>query len=249
MVSTGTAEVVEVALASPVVNEVMAKGNASVYAHVVPGLYLAMMLNHSGGLVLRWFRDTFCGEEVHAAAAGGVDAYDLIFQDASLEPSPLLFMPHLAGSGTPLFDTASKGAVLGMTFAAGKTDFAKAILEGLTYELRENLEVLRRGRVDIQELRAIGGGSRSKLWLQLKADITGTKVVAPKISEAASWGAALLAGSGAGCFTSLREASETALQLTQTYFPDPERQRRYDERYELYRQIYPAVTTIQHRMG
>jgi xylulokinase len=247
MVSTGTAEVVEVALAAPVVNPAMAEGNASVYAHVVPGLYLAMTLNHSGGLVLRWFRDTFCQEEKRAAGAG-TDAYDLIFQGASPEPSPLLFMPHLSGSGTPLLDTASKGAVLGMTFAVTKKDFAKAILEGLTFELRENLEVLRRGQVDIQELRAIGGGSRSKLWLQLKADITGIQVVAPKVSEAASWGAALLAGSGAGCFSSLEEASEAALQLAQIYHPDPDRQRRYDERYQLYRQVYPAIVGIQHRM-
>jgi xylulokinase len=247
MVSTGTAEVVEVALAAPVVNPAMAEGNASVYAHVVPGLYLAMTLNHSGGLVLRWFRDTFCEEEKRAAGSG-TDAYDLIFQGASPEPSPLLFMPHLSGSGTPLLDTASKGAVLGMTFAVTKKDFAKAILEGLTFELRENLEVLRRGQVDIQELRAIGGGSRSKLWLQLKADITGIQVVAPKVSEAASWGAALLAGSGAGCFSSLEEASEAALQLAQIYHPDPDRQRRYDERYQLYRQVYPAIVGIQHRM-
>jgi xylulokinase len=249
MVSTGTAEVVEVALEAPVVNATLEDGNASVYAHVVPGLYLAMMLNHSGGLVLRWFRDAFCQEEKRLAAAAGMDAYDLIFQDASPEPGPLFFMPHLSGSGTPLFDTASKGAILGVTFATTKKDFAKAILEGLTFELRENLEVLRQGKVDIQELRAIGGGSRSKLWLQLKADVTGIRVLAPQVSEAASWGAALLAGTGAGCFSNLIDASSAALQMTNIYTPDPERQLRYDERYQLYRQVYPAVTRIHHHTG
>jgi len=248
VVSTGTAEVIEVALAAPVVNATLAEGNASVYAHVVPGLYLAMMLNHSGGLVLRWFRDEFCREEKQAAAQANADPYDLIFQDATPAPSSLLFMPHLSGSGTPRFDTASKGAVLGITFATTRADFAKAILEGLTFELRENLEVVQRSGVDIQELRAIGGGSRSKLWLQLKADITGIQVVAPKISEAASWGAALLAGFGAGCFPSLKKASEDALQLTQNFTPDPDRHRRYTDRYQLYQQVYPAVTPIQHRM-
>jgi xylulokinase len=252
MVSTGTAEVLEVALSSPVVNEALAKAKDSVYAHVVPGIYLVMTLNHSGGLVLRWFRDTFCAEEKRMAAESGaeaqIEAYDLIFQNADLEPSPVLLMPHFAGKGTPGYDTASKGAILGMTFATTKTDIAKAILEGLTYEIRENLELLKSSGIDIHELRAIGGGSRSKLWLQLKADITGIKVVAPKISEAASWGAAILAGTGAGCLTSMQEASDRALELTKEYTPDPERQHRYDERYALYRQVYRAVTPIQHQM-
>lgn len=248
MVSTGTAEVIEVALGIPAVNDTLAQGNISIYAHVVPGLYLAMTLNHSGGLILRWFRDNFCQEEKRLAADSGQDAYDLILQGSSLEPSPLLLLPHFAGSGTPHFDTASKGAILGLTFASTKADLAKAILEGLTFELRYNLEVLQRGQVEIQELRAIGGGSRSKLWLQMKADITGIKVVSPRVPEAASWGAALLAGMGAGCYPSIQGASEATLQLVQTFTPDPLRKRRYDERYALYKDVYSSVSPVHHRM-
>jgi xylulokinase len=264
MVSTGTAEVVEVALGSPALNETLYKGNISVYAHVVPGLYLAMTLNHSGGLLLRWFRDTLCQEEMRQAQASGRDPYDLILEGTSPELSSLLLLPHFAGSGTPWFDTASKGAILGLTFGASKTDLAKAILEGLTFELRVNLDLLKEGQVAINELRAIGGGARSDLWLQLKADITGIPVVVPRITEAACWGAALLAGAGAGCFpsTALRQgsgqgsghrssaaqAAEEMLQLERRFEPDLERMARYETRYALYREVYPAVTTIHHRL-
>ncbi len=175
-VSTGTAEVMEVSLAEPTLNDTLYRGNISVYAHVVPGLYVAMTLNHSGGLMLRWFRDTLCQMEIAQAQAEGRDAYDLILQDAAPEPSPLLVLPHFAGSGTPTFDTASKGAILGLTFATSKTDLAKAILEGLTFELRVNFDLLRAGGVQIEELRAIGGGARSDLWVQLKADVLGVPV-------------------------------------------------------------------------
>jgi xylulokinase len=248
MVSTGTAEVVEVALGSPVLNEPLYQGNISVYAHTVGGLYLSMTLNHSGGLLLRWFRDTLGQEEMREAHSAGHDAYDLLLQDASLEPTSLLLLPHFAGSGTPTFDTASKGAILGLTFATGKTDLAKAVLEGLTYELRVNLDVLRDGGVAIDQLRAIGGGARSDLWLQLKADVTGIPVVTPRITEAAGWGAALLAGMGAGHFPSAAQAAEERLHLARRFDPDPERGARYNEQYTLYREVYPVLKSLQHRL-
>ncbi|NDJ78971.1 MAG: hypothetical protein GYB65_22195 [Chloroflexi bacterium] len=248
MVSTGTAEVVEVALAQPALNPTLYAGNISVYAHVVPELYLAMTLNHSGGLLLRWFRDTMCTEELQQARADGQDAYDLILAGATPDPSGLLVLPHFAGSGTPTFDTASKGAILGLTFGTTRRDLAKALLEGLTYELRLNLDLLREGGVEIDQLRAIGGGARSDLWVQLKADITGIPVAVPRITEAACWGAALLAGAGAGCFTDVRAAAEAAVQFGQHISPDPTRHARYTDQYALYRQLYPAVKDIHHQL-
>ena len=248
MVSTGTAEVVEVALNAPVLNPTLYEGNISVYAHVVPGLYLAMTLNHSGGLLLRWFRDTVCELELQQARDTGVDAYDLMLQAAPADPTSLLVLPHFAGSGTPTFDTRSKGAILGLTFSTTKTELAKAILEGLTYELRLNLDLLKQGGVEIDELRAIGGGARSDLWVQLKADITGTPVVVPRVTEAACWGAALLAGVGAGCFSDIRAGSEAALKLEKRIEPHPDRTAQYTERYKVYQQVYPAIKGISYQL-
>lgn len=248
MDSTGTAEVVEVALSEPVMNRVLFQGDISVYAHTVPGLYLAMTLNHSGGLVLRWFRDTLGQEEVRQAEINGQDAYELLLSRASAEPSSLLLLPDFAGSGTPTFDTESKGAILGLTFRTDKTELAKAILEGLSFELRLNLDLLREGGIEISELRAIGGGARSDLWLQLKADICGVPVVVPSITEAASRGAALLAGTAAGHFTSAASAAEEKLRFERRFDPDLKRKALYDERFELYREVYPALKSIHHRI-
>jgi xylulokinase len=248
MVSTGTAEVVEVAMASPVLNETLYEGNISVYAHTVDGLYVSMTLNHSGGLLLRWFRDALGQEEMREAAATGGDAYDLLLKDAPSEPTKLLLLPHFAGSGTPTFDTTSKGAILGLTLSTNKAALAKAILEGLTFELRTNLDLLRNGGIEIRELRAIGGGARSELWLQLKADITGIPVVVPRITEAAGWGAALLAGMGAGRYADAAGVADDALRLERRFEPDPERTARYEERYGLYREVYPTVRAIHGRL-
>ncbi|HKZ92421.1 MAG TPA: FGGY family carbohydrate kinase [Candidatus Limnocylindrales bacterium] len=247
-VSTGSAEVVEVALATPLVSEPLLAGNISVYQHVVPGLYLAMTLNHSGGLVLRWFRDGFCEPQLARSAETAQDAYDVILAGASPEPSGLLVLPHLSGAGTPSLDTASRGAILGLTFATSRSDIAKAIIEGLTYELRLNLDLLRSGGVRIDVLRAMGGGARSKLWLQLKADVTGITVVTPRITEAAAFGAAILAGVGAGVWPSAADAADRFLELTETFVPEPARHAEYTRLYELYREVYPAIAPISHRL-
>jgi xylulokinase len=207
-----------------------------------------MTLNHSGGLSLRWFRDNFCEQQMLQSARADVDAYDLMLAGASDDPSGLLVLPHFSGSGTPTFDTQSKAAILGLTFSHTRTDIAKAVLEGLTYELRLNLDLLQAGGVQVNVLRAIGGGAKSKFWLQLKADVTGISVVTPQITEAAGFGAALLAGVGAGVYPSAIEAANRFLQLTDKYQPDRDRHAAYTRQFELYRQIYPTIAPITHQL-
>ena len=247
-VSTGTAEVVEVALQSPVVSQPLFEGNISVYHHVVPGLFLAMTLNHSGGMSLRWFRDGFCEPQVYLSAQSNTDAYDMMLAGSNPGPTGLYVMPHFAGSGTPTFDTASKAAILGLTFATNRSDIAKAILEGLTYELRLNLDLLKSGGVAIDSLRAIGGGAKSSLWLQLKADITGIPVYRPQITEAAAWGAALLAGYGAGVFKDIAKAADAHIVLEECFEPNQQNMEKFQKGFEIYKQIYPSLAPLLHQM-
>ncbi len=248
MVSTGTAEVVEVAMATPALDDALRQGNISVYRHVVPGLYLAMTLNHSGGLLLRWFRDTLCQWAVEQARATGQDAYDLILADVPDGPTDLLVLPHFSGSGTPLLDTTSKGAILGLTFATTHAAIAKAILEGLVFELRVNTDLLKQAGVAIDELHAVGGGARSPLWLQLKADICHIPLRVPRVTEAACLGAALLAGVGAGIYPDLATAVARAVRLDRRVEPQPESAAAYEEKYRLYEQVYPTLIGLQRQI-
>ncbi len=248
MVSTGTAEVVEVALSSPTLGEALRRGNVSVYRHVVPGLYLAMTLNHSGGLLLRWFRDALCPAERDAALLAGRDPYDALLADAPAGPTALLVLPHFAGSGTPWFDTHSRGALLGMTFGTTRAEIAKAILEGLTFELRVNLDLLRAGGIAIERLHAVGGGARSPLWLRLKADICAVPLRVPAVTDAACLGAALLAGVAAGAYRSLDEATQSTVHMQRELLPDPQAVERYARRYALYCEVYPLLAELNHRL-
>jgi xylulokinase len=248
MVSTGTAEVVEVAMDTPALDGSLREGNISIYRHVVPGLYLAMTLNHSGGLLLRWFRDTVCQWEREQAQASGGDAYNLILADAPAEATGLLVLPHFSGSGTPWLDTSSKGAILGLTFATTRPIMAKAVLEGLTFELRVNLDLLREAGVKINELHAVGGGARSRLWLQLKADICQVPLRVPQVTEAACLGAALLAGVAAGVYPDLATAVDRTVHLERRVEPQEDSVSAYNARYQLYRQVYPTLIDLQRQL-
>lgn len=246
--STGTAEVVEVAMNSPHLNEYLYEGNMSVYRHTYPGLFVVMTLNQSGGFILRWFRDIFCGEELEQARLKNIDAYDLILKKTSTSYSPVMLLPHFSGSGTPSFDTHSKGALLGLTFSTKKSDIAKAIIEGLTMELRINLEILKKGGIHINELRAIGGGARSEIWLQMKADIINIPVAVPQVTEAAGMGAAVLAGVASGVFSDASSAIKNHLKITKTFVPNHQQKTHYDERFEIYKELYPALKDINHKL-
>jgi xylulokinase len=244
MVSTGTAEVVEVAMSSPVLGESLRRGNISVYRHVIPGLFLSMTLNHSGGLCFRWFRDTLGKDKLLEAEQAGEDAYDLMLTNAKPGPTDLMMLPHFSGSGTPMLDTTSKGAFLGMTFTTTQADMAKAVLEGLTFELRVNLDLLRESGIEIKELHAVGGGARSDIWLQLKADICKIPLKIPLVTEAACLGAAVLASVGAGNYNSVNSAVEEAVVIYRKILPYSKNVEAYRQRYKLYLELYPKLISL-----
>jgi len=244
MVSTGTAEVVEVAMASPVLGESLRRGNISIYRHVIPGLFLSMTLNHSGGLCFRWFRDTLGKEKLLEAEQTSKDAYDLMLTNSKPGPTDLMILPHFSGSGTPTLDTTSKGAFLGLTFATTQADIAKAILEGLTFELRVNFDLLRESGIEIKELHAVGGGALSDVWLQLKADICEIPLRIPQVTEAACLGAAVLASVGAGNYDSLKLAIKEAVVIDRKIVPCSKNVEAYRQRYKLYLKVYPKLISL-----
>jgi len=244
VVSTGTAEVLSTAFAQPALNDAMYDSYYPCYLYTKQGMYFTFALNHVGGLLLRWYRDNFAAVEVQEAQAQGVDAYDVILSKVPDGLYPLFVLPHFNGSGTPWCDLTSKGAIVGLTLASTRHDIARAILECQTYELKINLEQLERAGVAIQELVAVGGGAKSRLWLQMKADILGRPVTTLRVREAACLGAAILAGAASGVYRSVDEGVARAVRQQETFTPKPERQAQYAERYPLYQKLYPTLTAF-----
>lgn len=250
MVGTGTMEALCVVASPETATRALAgrtAGGAYPWGtHVVPGLYICTATNTGGGLVLRWYRDAFGQAAVGVAEAAGGSGYDVLLAEAQEEPTDLLLLPHLAGSGPPYRDGNSLGALVGLQVRSTRGEVVKAILEGITYELRQNLDHLREAGLAVKALTAAGGGARSDRWLQLKADITGVPIRRARVAEAGCLAAAALAGVGTGAYSSLAEAVKTLVSIEGVFEPDPARHAAYGARYELYLQLYPALKAILH---
>lgn len=246
--SHGTAEVVSTAFKTPMLNDQMYNGYYPCYCHAKNGMYFTFSLNHIGGILFKWYRDNLGHAEVKEAEELGIGAFQLMETKAPKGPSSVLVLPHFNGSGTPWCDLDSKGAMLGLTMATTRHDIVKGILDSLTYELRINIETMRKAGITINQLRSVGGGAKSPIWLQIKADVTGCTVATLKVREAACLGASLLAGTGAGGYRNLDEAVQRTVALKDIYYPDAEAQKLYDEKYGVYKDIYDTLKSINKRL-
>jgi xylulokinase len=248
LLSAGTADVLSSCSPHTLTSEAMFGGFYPCYLHAKPGMYFTFALNHIGGILLRWYRDTLGGEEVRAAAEQGRDPYDLMVASIPEGPSPVMVLPHFNGSGNPVCDMSSRGALVGLSLATTRADIVKAILECLTFELRINLDYLERAGLPVRELRAVGGGAKSPAWLQIRADILGRPVRTLRVREAACLGAAVLAGAAAGVYASVDEGVARTVGTGEAFEPDRGRSDAYDVRYAVYRDIYPALRSVSARL-
>jgi xylulokinase len=213
------------------------EGRLHSFCHAVPGAYHLMAVTLSAGGSLQWFRNLL--REI--APAEPPLSYDRLAALADQTPpgaEGLLFLPYLSGERTPHRDPLARGAFVGLTQRHSLGHLARAVMEGVGFSLRDGQTIMAELGLPISELRAIGGGARSPLWRQIQADILGTPLVTMRAEEGPAFGAALLAGVGAGLYPDLRSAVESAVATGETIEPRPAAQQVYAELYALYRQLY-----------
>ncbi len=206
--------------------------------HAEPGQYVSFIYNQ-GGVLVKWFRDTFAAAE--RRAAGGQDLYPQLLAEMPAGPSPLMVLPHFTVTGPPEYITDSSGVIAGMKLETTRGEILKAIIEASTFYLRECFETLPGAGIETGTFRAVGGGSKSDAWVQVCADILGRPFERPLVSEAGALGAAILAGRGSGSFPTLTAGVEAMVRPGRTFEPDPENQKKYDGRYEKYTKLFPLM--------
>ena len=214
---------------------VMARGFFSVVPYVVPGKYVAYAFSYTGGALIQWAMETFGKGETNESME---KAYE---KD---EPTGLLVLPHFAGAATPYMDTGSKGAILGLTVATTAADLYRACMEGVVYEMRLNYEALSGSGIRFTRLNTTGGGAKSKLWMQMKADVLNLPITALKTVDAGTVGSAMLTGIAVGLFSDLSDAASHMVQERETYYPREEMHKKYMVIYERYKAVYNAVRPL-----
>jgi xylulokinase len=209
--------------------------------HAIPGVYLLFGAMVASGASLRWFRDQLGQLEVLEASQRRADAFDLLTAQAAQVPpgsNGVVFLPYMMGERSPLWHTNARGVFFGLSLATPRAALVRAILEGAAFALYHNVEVARRSGIRVDELRSVGGGTRSHLWNQIKADILGVPVLLPEASVGAPFGDAILVGMGLGLYPDVCKALATMVKPKTRYEPNMENHARYQEIYRIFRNIY-----------
>ena len=218
------------------------RGRLQAFCHAFPGAYHVMGVTLSAGASFRWWRD----------AGAGAIGYDELTRLAAQAPpgsDGLLFLPYLAGERTPHLDPKARGAFVGLHLGHGPAHLARAVMEGVVYSLRDCLDLVRELGVPVTEIRATGGGARSKLWRQLQADVFGLPIHRNRIDEGPAFGAALLAGVSCGAYASIDQACEVVQVEPNVETPDTNLHQLYEKQRRVYAELYGATASAMHRLA
>jgi xylulokinase len=219
------------------------QGRLHAFCHAAPGRWhlMGVMLSAAGSL--RWYRDTL---------APGVDFDALLAPAVQVPPGSegLLFLPYLTGERTPHPDPLARGAFVGLTVRHTRPHLTRAVLEGVACGLRDSFELIKSaGLTEITQVRVSGGGARSSLWRQILADVLDVELVTVNTAEGAAYGAALLAGVGAGVWPDVDDACRASVKQTGVTTPQPQVVTGYEGLYALYRRLYPDLKDVAHGLS
>ena len=235
----GTSGVVFAASDAPVTDPL---GRLHTFCHAIPGRWHVMGVTQAAGLSLRWFRDNF------GVSAGKVgEPYDQLSAEAAKVPpgaGGVLWAPYLMGERTPHLDPDARAALIGLAADHTRANVVRAILEGVAFSLKDTLTIFNELGIPVRAIRVGGGGARSPLWRQIQADVYGQPVETVQAEEGAAYGAALLAGVGAGVWPSVDAACDAVVHVAKRTPPDPSAVIVMRESYAKYRRIYPALRSI-----
>jgi xylulokinase len=210
------------------------KGRVHSFCHAVPGAWHVMGVTQGAGLSLQWFRNQL---------APGTDYDTLTAEAASAEPGSqgLFWLPYLMGERTPHLDASARGGWIGLTAKHTRADLIRSIVEGVSYSLKDCLDIVESLGVTVTSVRASGGGAKSGFWRQLLADIFGKRVTVLETEEGSAYGAALLALAGTSKDSSITAICKRSVREVASFDPRPEQLARYTRGHLIYQSLYPSL--------
>lgn len=208
------------------------EGRIHLFNHAVPGSYYMMGVVLSAGMSFKWLKEEMFNDELDyktlnkeaAAAAAGSEG--------------LTFLPYLYGERTPHADADVRGVFFGISGKHKRGHFIRSVMEGVSFALRDSLELIKARGVEVDEIRLIGGGAKSELWQQITADIFGEKISLLNIEQGPAFGAAIIAGVGAGVFSDFESIVEELVDVVKTVDPIAENVEKYNKNYKIYQNLY-----------
>ena len=229
--TVGTSGVVFVHTEKPQIDP---KGRIHTFCAAVPGEWHVMGVTQAAGLSLNWFRNQLAAEVSYKEL-------DEKSAEIPLGSDKLLYLPYLMGERTPILDSNARGVFFGLSAMHTKYHMARAVMEGVSYSLRDCLEVFSETGVTVEQMMLCGGGAKSRFWGQMISDVYGLPIVTPESNEGAALGAAILGGCAAGVYSSVRAGCVQAVREGTRILPDANSSAQYASYYAIYRNLYEPL--------
>ena len=230
-------------------DNIFSRRDAGIYnfCNAVPDTYALISVCPSAGATLNWFKDTFCEKEKEEAGNNGTDIFELLLKNADkvgAGADGLIMLPHLAGMGSPAPNMFAKGVFYGFRLHHKKPHFVRSLVESIAYMLKSNVDVFKNSGLKIEGIRSLGGGSKSRVWNQIKADICGLPVITSNFHEPGCQGAAVLAGVGSGIYKNIEDGCSRLVSLAEPLYPKQENLERYEQGYREYLRLNTALKPL-----
>jgi xylulokinase len=223
-------------------NDLDFEGKVHYFNHSEENAYYTMGVTLAAGYSLSWFKDTFAGTEAFSQFLEGVD-------EVPVGSNGLLFTPYIVGERTPYADSNIRGSFIGADAAHERKHFVRAVLEGITFSLKESIEIFRSSGKTIDSIISIGGGAKSDTWLQMQADVFNAKIEKLTSEQGPGMGAAMLAAYGCGWFQSLKQCAEVFIQTSKKYEPIEENVQTYKKLFNIYQQVYRQTKELNEQLS
>ena len=204
------------------------------FAHAT-GKYHLMGCILSAASCNKWWVEDILNSHDYAAEQSNITAFG---------ENEVYFLPYLMGERSPHNDPAARGTFVGMTMNTKREDMLQAVLEGVAFALRDSYEIARSQGIDISRTKICGGGAKSPLWRKIIANVLGISVDTIECEEGPALGAAMLAACGCGTFKDVNEAASKIVKITGTEAPEPELVEKYEKKYRVFKQLYPALKDV-----
>jgi len=221
------------------------------YSHIIPGMWYTVAATSTAASSMRWFRDTFCGEELIRSKQIDISPYQLMEEQACKIPvgaDGLFFHPYLMGERSPYWDSKLRASFTGATMSHKRGHFIRAVMEGVVFSLKDCFRLIEEMGLEVSEFILIGGGAKSNTWAQVICDVFGKKVSKPLITDA-SYGSALLAGIGVGVFNNEMDAVKKSVRFEKSLTPDKHNHEKYNELFKYYRDIHDSLKDNYHKIN
>jgi xylulokinase len=243
MYATGSVECFCPILETPSFSPELRQNNLCCYDYSIKGKYTSVAYSLTGGNILRWMRDQLGQSEMDSGKTTGKNAYTLLLDAMPETPTDLMVLPYFCTTGTPYFDAAARGAILGLKLTTTKGEITRALLEGVALEMKLNLVLMEKSGMKIDQFIATGGGTKHRAWNQLKADVLHKEITIRDVSESGCYGAALLARSAEEAVP-VTEIVRRNQITSDVYLPDPVNAALYERIFSQYKRLYPQLKSF-----